>query len=364
MITIAQIRAAQANDIAGVTALLAEMDERINRLAAQAARRLPDGTATREDFAQDAREALFLALPRVTGDSADSALGFLYASMAETLKDKVRAERYQGADKDAVKAFMQAYAETGDEYAAEALVQALPKGKRLSADRAAAARLAWQGVASIDRPNGDDESATLADTLAAPVVEVDVIRPKVGTGAALEALAVLQRYGTDYKTLSALPADASDVDAIEDTLTVPRDAVARKHVLDAVAILRSYVSTATDGDLIAELRDVSDDRKDERAAKHEVIRNVLATMRSKDQAEAIRLSFGIEGRQDYGHGDGCDLAGMAEALGKDVKAAKDARSRGLKSFVKRYIARVAKSEAQAVALAEAAAKELTNGGRK
>ncbi|MGW4986293.1 hypothetical protein ACWEQ3_01400 [Streptomyces mirabilis] len=363
MITMAQIKAAQNNDLDGITAVLAEMDQRISRLAAQADRRI-DGTH-REDFEQDAREALFLALPRVSGEDVDAALGFLYSTMADTLKDKVRAERYQGVDKDAVKTFLGVLAETdGDAHKAEALARDLPKGQRLSADRAAAARLAWQGAVSIDRPAGDDdESATLADTLAV-VDAVPTINPKVGTGAALEALAVLQRYSSARLALSALPEAAEDVDAIEDAVTLPRDAQVRRFILDAVAILRSYVSTATDGDLVADLRDVADDRKDERAVKVANVGHVLDGMRSQDQAEALRLSYGIAGRNCYGTGEAGDLEGLAEAMGMDAKRVTDARSRGLKSFAKRWIALVAKTEAQALALAEAAAQCLARGGRK
>jgi hypothetical protein len=364
MITMAQIHAAQDNDLDGITAVLAEMDQRIARLAAQAARRIEGGH--REDFEQDAREALFLALPRVSGESVDSAIGFLYSTMAEVLKDKVRSERYQGVDRDAVKTFLGALVESnGDAYAAERKARELPKGERLSADRAAAARLAFQGAVSIDRQNGDDDdSASIADTLAVVDIEPVVIRPKVGAGAALEALAVLQRYSTRYDVLNALPADAEGVDAIEDAVTLPRDPAERRYVLDACAILRSYVSTATDGDLSDDLRVVADDRKDERAAKVATVNQVLDSMRSQDQAEAIRLSFGIADRFCFGTGADGDLEGLADAMGVDPKKVSDARSRGLKSFAKRFIALVAKTAEQATELAEAAAANLSRGGRK
>jgi hypothetical protein len=363
MITMAQIHAAQNNDLDGITAVLAEMDQRIARLAAQAARRIEGGH--REDFEQDAREALFLALPRVSGESVDSAIGFLYSTMAEVLKDKVRSERYQGVDRDAVKTFLGALVESnGDAYAAERKARELPKGERLSADRAAAARLAFQGAVSIDRQNGDDDSASIADTLAVVDIEPVVIRPKVGAGAALEALAVLQRYSTRYDVLNALPADAEEVDAIEDAVTLPRDPAERRYVLDACAILRSYVSTATDGDLTDDLRVVADDRKDERAAKVATVNQVLDSMRSQDQAEAIRLSFGIGDRHCFGTGADGDLEGLADAMGIEPKKVSDARSRGFKSFAKRFIALVAKTEARALELAQAATENLSRGGRK
>jgi RNA polymerase sigma factor (sigma-70 family) len=365
MITLAQIHAAQANDLDGITAVLAEMDERIDRLAAQASRRMTGNGDYREDFAQDAREALFMALPRYEGDSVDGFLGFLYVSVQNVLKDKVRAARYQGADKDAVKVFM-SMMETaeGDAHKAEALAQTEPpKGLRLSPERAQAARVAWQGNVSIDRPNGDDESPTLADTLAIEDEAPDVIRPKVGRGAALEALSVLQRYSTAYRVLNALPVSVSDVEAIEDAVTLPRDPAERRFILDACAILHSYVSTATDGDLVDDLRDLSDERKDERAAKIGMVHAALDRM-GAGQRMVLMHSFGIGDVEDFGWGDGCDLDGLAAKMGSNPNATKKARSSGRLAFAKYFIALVAVSEADALSWAAAAAEERKPKGRK
>jgi RNA polymerase sigma factor (sigma-70 family) len=361
MITIAQIHAAQNNDLAGITALLAEMDERISRLAAQAARRI-DGNL-REDFEQDAREALFLALPRVEGDDVDRVIGFLYSTMADALKDKVREQRYTGVDKDAVKTFMSVLGDAeGDPYRAAKLATELPKGSRLSADRADAARLAWQGAVSIDKGSDDEETTSLADTLAV-VDETPQVQPKVGHGAALEALAVLHRYSSAYAALRALPAKPDDVDAIEDAVRVPRDESERRYVLDAVAILRSYVSTATDGELIEELRDESDERKDERAAKAGMVHAALNKM-GEGQRTVLMHSFGIDGAMFFGNGDGSDSEGLAELLGLTVNAMRVSRTKAFKSFTKYYIAFAAATEAEAVALADAATANLSRGGRK
>lgn len=366
-LTVAQIRAAQTNDLAGITAVLAEMEERVSRLAAQAARRI-DGNL-REDFEQDAREALFLALPRYDldkgkGDQVDGFLGFLYTTIADTLKDRVREQRYIGVDKDAVKTFMSVLGDAaGDPYKAAQLAQALPKGERLSADRADAARLAWQGAASIDKGNDDEnEGASLADTLAV-VDETPQVSPKVGHGAALEALAVLQRYSSARSVLSALPAKPDDVDAIEDAVTLPRDENERRYVLDACAILRSYVSTSTDGDLAEELRDVADDRKDVRAAKINRVHAALTKM-GEGQRTVLKHSFGIDGAMYFGHGDGCDNDGLAELLGLQVNAVRVSRTKAFKAFTKYYIVLAAGSEAEAVALNEAATSNLSRGGRK
>lgn len=364
MITIAQIRAAQNNDLAGITAVLTEMDERISRLAAQAARRI-DGNL-REDFEQDAREALFLALPRVEGGSVDRAVGFLYSSMADALKDRVREQRYTGVDKDAVKTFMSVLGDAqGDPYKAAQLAQELPKGSRLSADRADAARLAWQGAASIDK-GSDDETGSIADTLAV-TDEVPQVQPKVGHGAALEALAVLNRYvcvGIARQTPGEFAANLPAlVETLEDTVCVPSDPTIRRYVLDAMAILRSAVSTADDGDLVEELRDVADERRDERAAKHGAVTSVLDDMATA-QADALRYSYGIAGYATYGTGDSGDLDGLAEALGVTKIQARDARTKGHKSFARRYIKAVAADADQAQAMTDAAARNLGRGGRK
>jgi RNA polymerase sigma factor (sigma-70 family) len=374
-LTIAQVRAAQANDTFGIAAVLTEMEERISRLASQAARRLNDSGSYREDFAQDAREALFLALPRAEGDDVDRVIGFLYSSMADALKDKVRAARYVGVDKDAVKVFMSVLEDAeGDPYKAEQLAQTVPpKGLRLSADRANAARLAWQGAVSIDKESDDD--ASIADTLAV-VDETPQVRPKVGRGAVLEALSVLERHvsvprdaDTREALLKALDAmqtgfvTPDQADTMADCVRVPANPQTRRYVLDAVAILHSAASTADDGDLVEELRDVSDERRDERAARIGTIRTALDKMGAQ-QRDILAHSFGIGGVEEFGWGDGCDLTGLAERLGTTYGNAKKQRSAAKVSFAKYYIALAAATEDEALALAEAATEMRKPGGRK
>lgn len=369
-LTPALLEAAKANDLAGITAVLTEMDERISRLAAQASRRLEGDH--REDFEQDAREALFAALARVETDSVDRAVGFLYASMSDALKDKVRATRYLGVDKDAVKVFMSVMeAAEGDLHRAETLAQTLPaKGSRLSAERAHAARLAYMGAASLDAPladDGTDAGQTLADRVltAAPAEEPAIVRPKVGMGAALEALRVLLRYcpiGFDLRGLRM--ADLVElVPTLEDVVAVPRGADERRYVLDAFAILRSAVSTATEGEVLEELRIVADDLRDQRAQTTNDVHAALSDM-STLQADSLRHSFGISDYTDFGWGDGCDLDGLADALGTTPDNAKKTRYKARKGFAQRFIALVAKTEAAAQAWAAAAAATISNKGRK
>jgi hypothetical protein len=368
-LTIEHIRAAQRNDLAALTAVIADMDGRISRLASQAARRL-DGDH-REDFAQDAREALFLALPRVTGDDIDQAIGFLYSSMVDALKDKVRAARYLGVGKDAVKVFMSVLgAAEGNPYKAEQLAQTVPpKGLRLSADRAQAARIAFMGNVSMDKPSNlaDDDNYSFANTLAAPADEIPQVQPKVGHGAALEALAVLNRYvcvGVSRMTPGEFAANLPAlVEMLEDTVCVPSDPTTRRYVLDAMAILRSAVSTAADGDLAEDLRDVSDELRDERAARVGMVRAALDKI-SAQQRAILAHSFGINGAEDFGWGDGCDVEGLAAYINTTSGTVKKQRSTGRVSFAKHYIAMVARNLEEATAWADAAAEMRKPAGRK
>jgi hypothetical protein len=367
-LTFAQITAAQAYDQDAVTAVLAEMDSRIHSLASKSAGILATNPARfadyAEEFRQDAMVALLEYLPRWAGDSVDAFREYLYGAMAGELKAKVSGERHSGVDRNAFSTFKAMVAEAdGDVYLAEKLAQTLPeKGKRLSADRANAARLAWQGPVSIDKTSDDEDETSILHTLAVTDESNDEIRPKVGQGAALEALAVLQRYSSARSVLSALPRSAEDVDAIEDTVTITRDSA--KYVTEAVAILRSYVSTVADGELAEDLREVADERREERAARIGMVHTSLDGMRSKVQAEAVRMSFGIADRKCFGTGDSGDLEGLAEALEVSPVQARDARSRGLKSFAKGFIKLFATSDEHAAELAGEAAKNLSPRGRK
>jgi RNA polymerase sigma factor (sigma-70 family) len=374
-LTIEHIRAAQDNDLAAITAVIADMDERISRLAAQAARRLNGDH--REDFEQDAREALFRALPRFDADTVDAFHGFMFSSIQDALKDKVRSARYVGVDKDAVKVFMSMLGDAeGDPYRAEQMAQTVPaKGLRLSADRAHAARLAWQGIVSVDQVagsggtqhgNGFAGNGTIADTLAV-TDELPQVQPKVGHGAALEALAVLNRYvcvGVRRMTPGEFSANLPAlVEALEDTVRVPSDPTIRRYVLDAMAVLRSAVSTASDGDLADELRDVSDDRRDERVAKIEMIRNALGRV-SAQQYTILVHSFGIGGAEDFGWGDGSDLDGLAKFLGTTPGNVKKQRSAGRLAFTKHFIALAVRTLEAAMEWEAAAAEMRKPAGRK
>lgn len=371
-LTLEQIHAAQNNDLAAIAAVLAEMDRHISRLAFQADCRLVDRTSYREDFAQDAREALFLALPRFTGSTVDAFRAFIWSSMNDALKDKVREERYKGVDKDAIKAVMSVMDEAGDNlHIAMQLAQQLPsKTKlRLSPARAFAALSAIRGTAYLESPQryGDNAFGTLADMLPGKSDTLPDVQPKVGHGAALEALSVLNRYAGVHVSRMTPRSFAANlptlVEHLEDTVRVPRDPQERRYVLDAMAILRSAVSTTSEGDLLEELRDVSDERHDERAAKIGMIRAALTIMGGK-QAQVLAHSFGIGDVATYGWGEGCDVAGLAAEMGYNENTLKVSRAKARKSFAKAYISLAARTLEEATALTQAAAACTSNGGRK
>jgi RNA polymerase sigma factor (sigma-70 family) len=381
VLTIDTIRAAQDNDLAATTAVIEWTESRVQRHAEIAARRIaPHGGAAfanyREEFVQIARIAVWDSLSRFTDGTVDSFERYAFTTIENKLKDEVRSARNSGGavDENAMKTFAaMVEAADGDAYEAAKLCQTIPpKGRRLSADRAEAARLAWQGNVSLDKPVSTSEAgeSTLADFLPTYDEQPDgEIRPKVGHGAALEALAVLRRYtGVEVQRMTPggftgnLPAL---VETLEDTVRVPADPTERRYVLDAMAVLRSAVSTATEGALIEELRDVRDERMADSREKHERVNDTLDSM-GQAQRDVLRHSFGINGATDFGWGDGCDMDGLCAALGMTYVNAKAHRAKGRKAFAKRYAAAVALTGATAYAaeLEAAAASTLTNKGRK
>jgi hypothetical protein len=155
-LTLALIADAQKNGLEGTSAVLEAMTGRMEKLADAAARRMSlNGLRFedyRDDFRQDAALAMFEALPRFDGSTVDAFYAFMWSTIENVLKDKVRESRNQGADEDALKVFASMLERAdGDLFLAEKFAQTVPpKGRRLSADRAQAARLSWQGTTSMD----------------------------------------------------------------------------------------------------------------------------------------------------------------------------------------------------------------------
>ncbi|QAX93291.1 RNA polymerase sigma factor [Streptomyces phage Vash] len=391
MLSIDTIRAAQNNDLAAVADVIKATESRIDVLARKAAARMSPHGGPRfydyaDEFAQVGRVAVWDMLKRFTDTTAEAFFKLTYTTVENTLKDAVRSERNgnAGADENAVKVFAAMLeAADGDVYEAAKLAQVIPpKGKRLSADRAEAARLAWQGAVSLDKvttaTDNADADGSLADTLIHLDEEPDgEIRPKVGRGAVIEAGEVLARYATvptDHKdrkrVVFALTyaargfATPDTVESLEDVVSVPRDPETRRFVLDAMAVLRSAVSTATEGALTEDLRDVRDERMADSREKHARVNDCLESMGAA-QRDVLKHSFGIGNATDFGWGDGCDMDGLCDFLGMTYVNVKAHRAKGRKAFAKRYVASVRLDKpALADALEAAAAANLTNAGRK
>ncbi|MEU3686962.1 hypothetical protein [Streptomyces narbonensis] len=307
-LTMDQVRAAQDNDIAATTAVIEATESRVVRLAEKAARRMSNGGDTymnmRDEFEQVGRIAVWESVSRFNGDTVDSFFGFIYSTVEAALLDAVRDERNggAGADHNAVKTFasMLEMAD-GDVFLAEKLAQTVPPaGQRLSADRANAARLSWQGSSSLDVPTRQSQWAE-----------------------------------SDYSFKTGGTQGGTVAEALESPYGVPDDLV-------------------TSGDI----------SREESRVKHAVVTSILEVM-GQNQRDVIRHSFGIGGVTFYGHGAAGDDEGLAEELGLTVAQVRPARSKGLKAFAKRYVKTVEASDPErAEAMALAAAKNLSAGGRK
>jgi len=374
-ITIEDIRAAMDSDLDATRRVIEATEARVTGLAIKAAFRTgatgDQLSMYREEFAQVGRVAVWEALSRFNGADVDTFFAFIHATVRDRLADAAREELNgaAGVDKDATKTFGAVLRDMadGNVLLAERLCQTeLPAGKRLSADRANAARIAWQGSVSIDAPATASNAETGADhglgeTLVAPADVMPKVLAKVGAGAAAEAVRVLHRYTN--LVLPKLPSVPEDVDAVADMLTVPRDPEVRRYVLDAVRILRSYVSTATETEVVEDLREVADDLREERAAKHENVTISLARM-GAGQRVILLHSFGIGGVHEFGWGDGGELTALAEFLDISYNNAKAQRSKARLAFARYYIAIVATNEDDAAEWAEAAAEMRKQAGRK
>jgi len=270
-LTIEDVRAAQAQDIDGIAAVIAATESRVYALADRAARRMAEHgdrfAEYRDEFRQVGRIAVWEVLPRFTGDDVDSFFGLIHTTVEAVLLDAVRDARHGGvgADADALKVFGQMLGLSGgDVYLAEKLTQTVPpKGRRLGADRASAARMAWTGALSLDMPT---------------------------PGAGLD----------DGDACSTL------MDTLSEALELPADLI------------------------------TSDDiGREERRRKNAMVRGVLDVM-GDGQAAVLRASFGINGPL-YGYGADHNDEELAADLGTTVVHVRDARTKGMRAFGRRWV---------------------------
>lgn len=97
--------------------------------------------------------------------------------------------------------------------------------------------------------------------------------------------------------------------------------------------------------------------------RHAIVFSILDVMGAA-QSLVIRHSFGIGGYEFFGRGDSGDDVGLAAHIGSTVPRVRDARTKGLKAFARRYIAATATSESEARELTAIAEQNLSEGGRK
>lgn len=189
MLSIETVHAAQSGDLNATADVITAMEDRIQKLAKKAAKNMRDGGIDRfaDDFAQDARVAMWGALERFEGDDIDGFYAFMHRTMSAVLFESASEERNTGADKDALKVFAACMKRAnGDTMLAEKLAQQEPEspnGRRLGRDRAHAARLAWEGSLALDEtvPGGTewDSAGTFAGMLASSVgVPEDLLFPE------------------------------------------------------------------------------------------------------------------------------------------------------------------------------------------
>jgi RNA polymerase sigma factor (sigma-70 family) len=167
-LTMDTIRAARDNDLGAVGEVVREMDERVSQLARKAA--TGRGESLAEDFAQVGRIAVWEALPRFNGNSVAEFFTFMNRTAEGAITGARLAETRQGVSRDVARDFETALSRSGgDPYDAERWAQSdAAKPRKMSPEMALAARLAWQGIDSLDAPvsHRDGQSElTLGDVL-------------------------------------------------------------------------------------------------------------------------------------------------------------------------------------------------------
>ncbi|WP_223772972.1 hypothetical protein [Streptomyces sp. 135] len=406
----ATLAAAKGGDRDAQASILEHMATKLGYLASRSAN-TADGDASeglraayQEDLLQEANVIALERLATYEGDSMDAFRAYVWAYVQKELPAVAR-DLLNGTqdDTDGKKLFAQMvkHFRTADvrhnltegdylnlaESAVQdkGLVAALNGGAyksrvRMSAEAAYAARLAYQGSVSIFTPTGgeDDGETTIADALVSADAEADVA-------------------AVGYRPIQWTQA----VHALEDALTVPRDADAREAVF--IALDRFRAGTVTESDLelfealpcrtadfgtaVAMLRAVHTQRQEapqastaeksadaalgrgsialtaqrsilekvtENAVKRALVRRVVATM-SQRQAYVLAASFGFMGKfkDDAAVARAMKAAGIGDVGAPMVRMVRrDAQT----AFAKRWAALIAKNGTELTALEAAAEK--------
>lgn len=286
-LALSTVRAAQNNDLAATATVIAATESRVTVLARKAARRMaepgPRHDDFRDEFEQVGRIAVWEALARFDEDVTTDFLGFAYTTVETALLGATRAEHNQGVDADAAKTFLSMLGRAGgDPFLAEKLSQTVPPtGRRLSADRAHAARLAYQGADSLDAPTAGSADGD------------EPCEPGVSA------------YG------------------VPDDLITPDDV-----------------------------------SREEARVKNALVHGVLDVM-GEGQAYVLRATYGIDPVPFYGNAVDEQLAAD---MGTTAKSVREARSKGLKAFGKRWIKATATTPEEAEGLTAAMNARLTRKG--
>ncbi|MFE0447369.1 sigma-70 family RNA polymerase sigma factor [Streptomyces fungicidicus] len=175
-LTAKTITDAKAGDLEAVQAVTAATDRIIGSLANDAANKGGKGhmhvATLKEELEAEGRLALWEAISRWEGDHHSGAAPetFLFQRIKGAIHECLQRTVNPGADLDALRVFTQCLrvADGNLDLAAELCATLPEKGRRLSLERAQAAKLAYQGAKSLDAPlpGSEDGSQTLGDTLA------------------------------------------------------------------------------------------------------------------------------------------------------------------------------------------------------
>ncbi len=131
----------------------------------------------------------------------------------------------------------------------------------------------------------------------------------------------------------------------------------------AEALSYEYAGTGAFG-VPDDLLEPADLTREDRRVKTAVVHGILDVMGAA-QRDVLRHSFGIGDVLVFGHGDQGDDHGLAAGIGSTVPRVRDARTKGLTAFAKRYVKTVAVSDPdRADELTAAASLCLSAGGRK
>jgi RNA polymerase sigma factor (sigma-70 family) len=168
-LTAQQIAAAQNNDLEAVTAVIEATEERVVQLARRyATTGGRTDTDLMDDLSQVGRVAVWQGLSRFKGSSVAEFFTFMDRTVSGMLADERKVQTRQGVSRSIAAEFEKALSmAAGDPYEAERLctLTEVMGTKRMTAETAYAARISWQGAEYLDAPVGENENATVADTL-------------------------------------------------------------------------------------------------------------------------------------------------------------------------------------------------------